>query len=184
MTHLYFVQMSGAPGSGKTTIATAVAPHLNAVILDHDVTKTALLDCGIPLNQSGIGSYAVLKALTSALLQQGHSVILDSPCFYEALLHFGQEMAKTYHAHYRYIECVTMDLSILDKRLKIRDTLRSQVRSIQEPPVDVSNENYQGETVFKQWIADMKRPFKQYLQLDTTQPVETCINQAISFCRT
>ncbi|MEM7334335.1 MAG: ATP-binding protein, partial [Chloroflexota bacterium] len=182
MSHLYFVQMSGAPGSGKTTVATAVAPHLKAVILDHDVTKTALLDSGIALSESGKGSYAVIKALVSTFLAQGHNIILDSPCFYEELLTFGLEVAEKYGAQYRYIECVTNDLTILDARLKMRPTLRSQVRSIKQPPIDIINESYRGEAVFERWIAEMKRPLTHYLQLDTTRPVAVCVNEAVSFC--
>ena len=37
-----FIQMSGAPGAGKTTLAQGIAPVLDAVIIDHDVSKTGL----------------------------------------------------------------------------------------------------------------------------------------------
>lgn len=182
MNKLTFVQMSGAPGSGKTTIATAVAPHLNAVILDHDMTKTALLESGISLQQSGIGSYAVIKALAKAFLQQNHSVTIDSPCFYDELLQFGIETAKQFGATYRYIECVTSDLKTLDERLKGRSTMRSQAQSITQPPIDVTQTQYDGEVQFERWIAEMKRPLNNILRLDTTQSIERCIKQAISFC--
>ena len=43
-----FIQMSGAPGSGKTTIANAISERIKAVIIDHDVTKSALLNAGVP----------------------------------------------------------------------------------------------------------------------------------------
>ena len=39
-----FIQMSGAPGAGKSTIARAIATRIRAVILDHDVAKSALLN--------------------------------------------------------------------------------------------------------------------------------------------
>ncbi len=35
--------MSGVPGAGKTTLAHAMAPSIGAVVIDHDVTKSALL---------------------------------------------------------------------------------------------------------------------------------------------
>ncbi|WP_236634079.1 MULTISPECIES: AAA family ATPase [unclassified Exiguobacterium] len=41
---MFFLQMSGFPGSGKSTLARAIAPQLDAIIVDHDVTKTALLE--------------------------------------------------------------------------------------------------------------------------------------------
>lgn len=36
--------MSGLPGSGKSTLSREIARRLDAVIVDHDVTKTALLE--------------------------------------------------------------------------------------------------------------------------------------------
>jgi predicted kinase len=34
--------MSGFPGSGKSTLAKQIAKRTNAVIIDHDVVKSAL----------------------------------------------------------------------------------------------------------------------------------------------
>ena len=67
-----FIQMSGAPGSGKTTIANAISERIKAVIIDHDVTKSALLNAGVPVATSGRASYSVLIALGEDLLRQGH----------------------------------------------------------------------------------------------------------------
>jgi predicted ATPase len=85
----FFLQMSGVPGSGKSTVAVAVAQATHAVIIDHDVTKSALLDAGVPGATAGKASYAVLHALARHLLVQGKSVIFDSPCFYTVLLDRG-----------------------------------------------------------------------------------------------
>ncbi len=52
----YYIQMSGTPGSGKTTLATALSKELNAVIIDHDITKTALLISDIPTDIAGKAS--------------------------------------------------------------------------------------------------------------------------------
>ncbi len=41
---MFFLQMSGFPGSGKSTLSREIARRLDAVIVDHDVTKTALLE--------------------------------------------------------------------------------------------------------------------------------------------
>ena len=38
----YFIQMSGVPGSGKSTVAQGIAKRLNAIILDHDDTESAV----------------------------------------------------------------------------------------------------------------------------------------------
>ena len=41
---MYFLQMSGFPGSGKTTLARRIAQITGAVIVNHDISKTALLE--------------------------------------------------------------------------------------------------------------------------------------------
>jgi predicted kinase len=66
--HQLFIQMSGAPGSGKTTIAHAIARRINAVVIDHDVTKSALLEANVPLALAGSASYQVLGAIAQHLL--------------------------------------------------------------------------------------------------------------------
>src|SRR2546423_608664 len=112
--------MSGAPGSGKTTLAHAIAGRIGAAVIDHDVTKSALLAADVPAAIAGRASYAVLDALAQHLLAQRHSVIFDSPCFYEELLERGQRLARQAGAQYRYIECVVEDLHELDRRLRTR----------------------------------------------------------------
>ena len=135
MTDLMFIQMSGAPGSGKTTIAQAIAAETGAVIIDHDITKSALLEADIPVSLAGRASYEVLGSLARHLLAQGHSVIFDSPCFYDNLLRRGQQLAKTFGATYRYIECVLEDLDELDRRLQTRPRHRSQVTGVRTSPL-------------------------------------------------
>jgi predicted kinase len=75
------IQMSGAPGSGKSTIAWELARSHRFVIVDHDVVKNAQVATELPFAQAGKVSYAVLIALAEDLLWQGHDVIIDSPCF-------------------------------------------------------------------------------------------------------
>jgi predicted kinase len=94
MPNPFFVQMSGAPGAGKTTIASAIAQQTGAVVIDHDVTKSALLAAAVPVPIAGHASYTVLDALARHLLQQGHSVIFDSPCFYQELLERGNDWRR------------------------------------------------------------------------------------------
>ncbi len=41
---MFFLQLSGFTGSGKSTLSREIARRLDAIIVDHDVTKTALLE--------------------------------------------------------------------------------------------------------------------------------------------
>jgi predicted kinase len=183
MPDLVFIQMSGAPGSGKTTLARAIAPQIGALVIDHDVSKSALLEANVPASIAGAASYQVLNAVARDLLQQGFSVIFDSPCFYVELLERGQRLAQEAGAVYRYVECQLGDLDELDRRLRTRPRLPSQLAGIRVPPTKGSGKTEIGDEVFRDWIANMKRPAGGYLVLDTTRPLEECLDAALAYIR-
>ena len=175
--------MSGAPGSGKTTLARALAPAVDAVVLDHDVTKSALLEAGIEPPDAGRASYLLLGALAADLLGQGRSVILDSPCLYDELLERGQRLAREADAAYRYIECVVEDLDELDRRLRCRTPLPSQLRGVHGSPPPGTGKGRAGDEVFLAWIRGMKRPETPYLVVDGMQPLARCVKRALAYLR-
>lgn len=82
--------MSGTPGSGKSTLAKRIIQHVPAVIIDHDVSKTALLHT-LPIGNFSDGeigkmAYDVDWSLVEYHLSLGQNVILDSPCLYDEML--------------------------------------------------------------------------------------------------
>jgi predicted kinase len=179
--HQLFIQMSGAPGSGKTTIAHAIARRINAVVIDHDVTKSALLEANVPLALAGSASYQVLRAIAQHLLLQGCNVIFDSPCYYQELLEKGQQLAQAVGAVYLYLECRVEDLNELDRRLRTRTRHPSQVAGVSFPLTDSSGKTQSSNEIFKEWIENMKRPDSGYLVLDTMRPLEVCIAEAMRY---
>jgi predicted kinase len=181
--HREAVILKGSPGVGKTTLAHAVAPRIGAVVIDHDVTKSALLAADVPVSMAGAASYRVLQATAQHLLQQGHSVIFDSPCFYVELLERGQRLAREAGAAYRYIECRVKDLDELDRRLRTRPRLPSQLAGVRNVPTAGSGKTRTGADVFRHWIANMKRPNDGYLVVDTTRSLQECIDAALSYIR-
>ena len=68
---LFVVQMHGEPGSGKTTLARALAPALPAIDLDKDVISSALIRSGIAQESQGPAAYESLREVARALLTQG-----------------------------------------------------------------------------------------------------------------
>lgn len=179
----YLIQMSGVPGSGKSTLARGIAEKLNAIIVDHDDTKSAILSTGIENDLAGQASYEVIKALVGEFLKQGFSVIIDSPCLYIELLEFGQHMAKKNQIPYRYIECRLEDLEVLNERINSRKSKPSQVK---HGPLDDHQIQHRGKppknpkVVFREWAENMKQP-EEYLIIDTLKSPDICVKVALEY---
>ena len=187
------IQMSGAPGSGKSALARAIAPDLRAAILDHDLIKATLTEHAPapvaagpdnPRDQgAGRASYALARRLAASLLGTGLTVILDSPCYYQEQLDAGQEIAARQHAAYRYVECVTNDLDLIAARLSTRTAYPTQYRGLNQAPGTSGRAAPTGATRWRKWIAGMKRPAdpSQYLRVDTTRPLAECAAETLQF---
>lgn len=67
--------LAGRPGTGKTTLATALARRLRACYLRVDAAETALQRTGLPV---GIEGYAVIHELAVSNLLLGLDVVVDA----------------------------------------------------------------------------------------------------------
>lgn len=159
------VQMHGLPGSGKSALASAVAPEIGAVVLDKDVIKSALLRTGMEDAAAGGAAYEVFFEMAADVLRQGHSVVLDSPAFWPQIVEKGQRVARDAGAPYFMLECVCGDERELRRRLTVRDGMASQPRQ----PLDMSK------------YPDMMEPSCERLSLDTTRPLDGLVSQALSY---
>jgi predicted kinase len=168
---MFLLQMSGVPGSGKSTVAAHVVDTFGAVAVDYDVIKTAVLDAGVDLTRSAKAAYEVMYALARQMLAQGHDVIMDSPCFWPRILNEGREIARAHDVSYRYVECQVRDLKLLDERLGRRSRLRTHRRGLDHPPVDLGDQPEDGEALFRGWMDRVQRPLDNYLQLDMHRPL-------------
>jgi predicted kinase len=179
------IQMSGVPGSGKSTISTAIREMLGAIVIDNDDTKSAILSKGIENNLSGQASYEVIKVLVDRFLSDGHTVVIDSPCLYQGLLDFGQSQAIKYQVPYRYIECRLTDMDELNRRIESRHGKPSQVKTLNQSfRIHGKGDKKDAREVFKEWANDMKRPENDFLVIDSRLPLQKCIGLALEYVAT
>ena len=166
--------MSGFPGSGKSTLSREMALRTGAVLIDHDIVKSALLesikDTSFNLRDAGGISYNIDWSLIEFHLSQGHNVIFDSPCLYDEMIIKGTTLSKKYKVKYKYVECYLEDMSEINDRLKNRDSMLSQIKEINS------------EKVFKYTIKNSKRPIGyKYLLIDTRQPLVNYIEDVMNY---
>lgn len=170
---MFFLQMSGFPGSGKSTLSREIARRLDVVIVDHDVTKTALLESTSQHSLDGVLAgklaYDIDWALVEFHLSLGRNVILDSPCLYDVMIERGLTIASNSGATYRYVECVIDDIDEINRRLRERDRKLSQIKSVS--PED-----------FHRTVAGSKKPVHMHtLTIDTNRPLVTYISDVTAY---
>ncbi|MDW0118352.1 AAA family ATPase [Sporosarcina thermotolerans] len=165
---MFFVQMSGFPGSGKSTLSRQIAKRTGAVIIDHDIVKSALLnsidDSSIDAKFAGKISYNIDWSLIEFYLSQGQNVVFDSPCFYQEMVDKGLELSKKYNVKYKYVECYLNDFDEVNNRLKNRVRMVSQISGINsEEDFIYTLENSKKPTGCKCLIVDTGKPLESYI---------------------
>ncbi|KAL2060773.1 hypothetical protein VTL71DRAFT_9415 [Oculimacula yallundae] len=162
MRRKLFIQMSGAPGSGKSTIARLLADSLDAIVINHDLIKSFFLE-NLPdstFDQSAKLTYGLQWTLAEDWMKQTRPVIIDSICNYKETLDRGTLLAKQYGYEYKYIECKVDDIDVLDQRLRSRASVRSQRRGVADPALDATNANMSSEDYRAQYINWMDNPYR------------------------
>lgn len=171
---MFFLQMSGFPGAGKSTLSREIAKRKIVVIVDHDVTKSSLMKSfqneNNPQLNLGKVAYELDFGLVEHHLSLGQNVILDSPCLYEEIITKGKVLAEKYHAAYKYIDCTLNDFQLTNARLDKRQAMLSQIKSVRE------------ETNYLHTLKHTKYPEGyQYITVDTKQPIDRYIDVVMAY---
>jgi len=183
----FLIQMSGPPGSGKSTIARLLARSIDGVVINHDLIKAFFLDSSSsPLSfsfsfeDSAKLTYSLDWVLAEDMIQQGRSVIIDSVCNYDEVLARGTALAEKHGYVYRYVECRVEDLNVLDGRMRARTPLRSQRAGVSVPPRDsvraATETPEESAGLFRKWM-NPRRPADgdALIAVDSTRAPEDCL---------
>ena len=115
---------SGLPGTGKSSLAEAIAKELGIPVFAKDWLEATLLRSGLrptvedkPL---GFAGYELLTVLAERQLMLRQSVILDSVAATESIRSRWRQLAEQYYADWRVIECICSDESLHRSRLQDR----------------------------------------------------------------
>lgn len=97
--------MRGYPGTGKSTLARAIATTLHASLIDRDVIRQTGVDIFGEHPEIGRFSYEMMFALTREQLSVGISVVVDSPLTYHTTYEEMQRIASDAHVPILIVHC-------------------------------------------------------------------------------
>jgi aminoglycoside phosphotransferase family enzyme/predicted kinase len=169
------VLIGGGPGSGKTTLARAVADTFNWSVIDSDTLRKDLR--GIDHDdhdvedhpdlygeQATAATYRRLCEHAGLLLEAGESVIMDATWADPAQRDRARELASCYGADLYEIECRVDD-----------ELARQRVERRQQTPGDASDATVD---IVEQFAHERQR-WPSAHAVDTSEPLETSVDEVI-----
>lgn len=97
--------MRGYPGTGKSTVARAIAAALHAPLIDRDILRQMAVDIFGDLPQVGHFSYELMFALAGEQLGLGLSVVVDTPLTYRTTYEQAKELARSFQTPMLVVHC-------------------------------------------------------------------------------
>src|SRR5438105_12559375 len=99
------ILMRGYPGTGKSTVARAIATRLRAPLIDRDILRQKAVDIFGELPQVGRFSYELMFALAGEQLRLGLSVVVDTPLTYHTTYEQAKHLAQGFSVPMLVVHC-------------------------------------------------------------------------------
>jgi predicted kinase len=122
MSKSALVVVSGLPGTGKSTIAGALADHYRAVLLSKDVIEAALWRRGVGRDQDSFGiSHELITSLSEDALRRKQHVVIDTVATSEDVRSDWRNAARRCGSAFVVVLCLCSDESVHRSRIVGRD---------------------------------------------------------------
>jgi len=99
------IVMRGYPGTGKSTIARAIARTLRAPLIDRDIIREMGVDILGDVPEIGRFAYELMFALSREQLKLGLSVVIDTPLTYRTTYEQAGNLAQAFHIPMLVVHC-------------------------------------------------------------------------------
>lgn len=166
--------MAGLPGSGKSTVAEALAEQLRVPVVSVDPLESAILRSGIDDDQpTGLAAYLVAETITEAVLRSGQGVIVDAVNAVAPARDQWVLLGERLGVEVRFIETVCSDTALHRRRLEER---RRDLAHIAEPAWHAVEQRLDE---YDSWSGDADACPR--LTLDTVGEVDLLVREAIAF---
>lgn len=166
------VVVSGLPGTGKSTLADALARRLGAVRVSVDPIEDALLSSGLPPSwETGVAAYRAAAAVAELNLSIGRTVVADAVNDSEAARDTWRSAAARAGSPITFVVLHLADTAAHRRRIEHRTWDLAHV-----PPLawqDVLDRASSAEP----WTGD------DHLRIDAGAPVEEIVVQVLAWLR-
>ncbi len=161
--------LRGLPGSGKSAVADALAPRLNAPVLSVDPIEAAIWRAGIePSFETGVAAYEVAAAVAQEQLRLGHDVVVDAVNAYLVIHALWKRIADRSRRAMAVVEVVCSDSDLHRRRLEGR------ARDIDGFPEPTWDEVIEKQRDWQLWPGPC-------LVLDSVEPLTANVERAMRY---
>jgi predicted kinase len=115
------IVLGGLPGSGKSTVARALAARVHGALLRIDEVEAAMWRSGVHRGQpTGLAAYVVAESIAEGCLRAGTPVVVDAVNPVEEARRAWRELARRTNALLHVVEVVCSDPAEHRRRVEER----------------------------------------------------------------